>query len=94
MTERVESGFYDKQGIELPDEMIPMVVDEESGWQEKFEENQFDLIVNNMTLHWVKELEKTFNSYKHTLEPDGVFISSSLGGDTLQEMRICFNLAE
>ena len=26
--------------------------------------------------------------------PDGVFMSASLGGDTLQEMRICMNLAE
>ena len=25
--------------------------------------------------------------------PDGVFMSASLGGDTLQELRICLNLA-
>ena len=25
--------------------------------------------------------------------PDGVFISTSFGGDTLQELRICLNLA-
>lgn len=30
----------------------------------------------------------------NSLEPDGVFISSMIGGDTLQELRICFNLAE
>lgn len=32
--------------------------------------------------------------FNDSLEPDGVLIGSMLGGDTLQEMRICFNLAE
>jgi NADH dehydrogenase [ubiquinone] 1 alpha subcomplex assembly factor 5 len=94
ITDKVDNGFYDKKNVELPDEMIPMVVDDETEWLSKFKENEFDLIVSNMTLHWVNRLEDTFNAYKHTLEPDGVFIASALGGDTLQELRICFNLAE
>lgn len=28
------------------------------------------------------------------MEPDGVFMATAYGGDTLQELRICFNLAE
>jgi NADH dehydrogenase [ubiquinone] 1 alpha subcomplex assembly factor 5 len=47
-----------------------------------------------MTMHWINELETVFRGFKHTLEPDGLFMSSSLGGDTLQELRICMNLAE
>lgn len=47
-----------------------------------------------MTLHWVNDLLGTFNSFNKTLEPDGVFMASTFGGDTLQELRICFNLAE
>lgn len=78
----------------MPNEIIPVVVDEETQWNTQFKENQLDLIVNNMTMHWVNEIEQTFVNFQRTLEPDGVFISSSLGGNTLQEVRISFNLAE
>lgn len=74
--------------------MIPMVIDEEKEWAEKFKAEELDLIVSNMTLHWVNDLESTLKSFRDTLEPDGVFMASSFGGDTLQELRICFNLAE
>jgi NADH dehydrogenase [ubiquinone] 1 alpha subcomplex assembly factor 5 len=47
-----------------------------------------------MTMHWVNEIESTLRGFQKTLEPDGLFMSTSLGGDTLQEMRICLNLAE
>ena len=47
-----------------------------------------------MTLHWVNDLESIFNNFRETLEPDGVFMSTCLGGNTLQELRICFNLSE
>ena len=56
ITERVDSGFYEKTGANIPDEMIPLVIDEETEWQEKFNEGQLDMIVNNMTIHWVNEL--------------------------------------
>ena len=47
-----------------------------------------------MTLHWINDLESTFGAFRDTLQPDGVFMASCYGGDTLQELRICFNLAE
>ena len=68
---------------------------EEIDWQNEFGQvEQFDLIISNMSLHWVNDLEGVFNQFLHTLEPDGAFISASLGGDSLQELRICMNLAE
>ena len=79
----MESGFFDKVGAKLPEEMIPVVIDEEKNWAEHFKEGQFDLIINNMTLHWVNEIEDTLRGFHRTLEPDGVFMSSSLGGETL-----------
>ena len=42
----------------------------------------------------MNELEDTLRQMQSSLVPDGVFMASVLGGDTLQEMRICFNLAE
>jgi len=34
-------------------------------------------------MHWVNELEATLRSYNAVLEPDGVFMGTMLGGDTL-----------
>ena len=36
-----------------------------------------------MTMHWVNEIESTLRGFQKTLEPDGLFMSTSLGGDTL-----------
>jgi NADH dehydrogenase [ubiquinone] 1 alpha subcomplex assembly factor 5 len=93
ISNKIDSGFYEKQGSCIPNEIIPIVCDEEQ-WSQQFKENSLDLIVSNCTLHWVNELESTLKQMSNSLEPDGVFISSMIGGDTLQELRICFNLAE
>ena len=45
-------------------------------------------------MHWVNDLEGTLKGFRESLEPDGVFLGSIMGGDTLQELRICLNLAE
>ena len=29
---RVENGFYEKLGVNVPDEMIPLIIDEETEW--------------------------------------------------------------
>lgn len=94
ITQKIESGFYDQTKTNLPEQMIPTVINEESEWSEKFKDGELDLIVSNMNLHWVNNLEATFRSFNDSLEPDGVFMASAFGGDTLQELRICFNLAE
>jgi NADH dehydrogenase [ubiquinone] 1 alpha subcomplex assembly factor 5 len=52
------------------------------------------MIVSNSCLHWVNDLEGTLRAYRESLIPDGVFLGSSFGGDSLQELRICLNLAE
>lgn len=79
----MNNGFYEKVKANIPDEIIPKVIDEEKDWTKEFKENDFDLIVNNMSLHWVNDLENSINNFKQTLEPDGVFIASAFGGDTL-----------
>lgn len=83
ISERVENGFYDKLGVELPDEIIPVVVDEETGWSEHFKEGELDLIVSNMNLHWLNNLEGTFHRFRESLEADGALMATCLGGDTL-----------
>ena len=68
---------------------------EETEWQDNFgDSEQFDLIINNMSLHWLNDVEQSLNNFLQSLVPDGAFIAASLGGETLQEFRICMNLAE
>lgn len=44
-----------------PDKIEPIVMCEENEWKSKFGDvEQFDLIVSNMSLHWVNDLESTF----------------------------------
>ena len=93
ITKKIENGFYQKKGCSLPSEIIPVILDEES-WSTKFEKGSVDLIMSNLSLHWVNELESTLRQFNDSLQADGVFMGTMLGGDTLQELRICMNLAE
>ena len=66
----------------MPNEIIPVVCDDES-WSKEFKDNSLDLVVSNATMHWCNELETTFRQMHDSLEPDGVFMCSMIGGDTL-----------
>jgi len=59
-----------------------------------FEPGSLDLVISNMSLHWVNDLPGTFDQVKNCLRPDGLFIASMLGENTLQELRSAFTLAE
>ena len=74
ISERVESGFYDQCQVNLPAEIIPLVLDEEN-WLDHFkpadqldsEDQMLDLIVSNMSLHWLNNLEGTFVKFRDSL---------------------------
>lgn len=57
-------------------------------------ENQYDLIVSNLSLHWINDLPQAFKNLHKCLKPDGCFIGSMFGGDTLFELRTSLQLAE
>lgn len=65
---------------------------DEENWV--FPPNYFDLIINNLQLHWVNDVYKTCEKWLSSLKPDGTLIGAALGGDTLQELRISLSLAE
>jgi NADH dehydrogenase [ubiquinone] 1 alpha subcomplex assembly factor 5 len=52
-----------------------------------FAEASFDLIVSNLSLHWVNDLPGALVQARRALKPDGFFCAAILGGDTLFEMR-------
>ena len=59
-----------------------------------FPENYFDLILNNLQLHWVNQVHTTVEKWLKSLKPDGTLLGVALGGDSLQELRIALALAE
>lgn len=67
------------------------VADEE---QLDLEPASYDLVISSMSLHWVNDLPGLFARVRQALRPDGVFICSMLGGETLQELRSAFAIAD
>lgn len=52
------------------------------------------MVVSNLSLHWVNDLPGCFDAIFRALKPDGVFLASMFGGDTLFELRSALQLAE
>ncbi len=59
-----------------------------------FATGAFDLIISNLSLHWVNDLPGALVQAEAMLKPDGLFLAAMLGGGTLQELRACFIDAE
>lgn len=68
-----------------------MVADEE--WLPLPKQSQ-DMIISSMNMHWVNDLPSMLGQCRDALKPDGVFLACMLGGDTLQELRSAFAVAD
>ena len=53
-----------------------------------------DGIVSNLCMHWVNDLPGTFIQSFNALKPNGMFMVSMFGGETLSELRDSFTVAE
>lgn len=47
----------------------------------------FDLVLSNLSLHWVNDLPGTLVQIRHCLKPDGLFLAALFAGQTLHELR-------
>ena len=54
----------------------------------------FDLVVANLSLHWVNDLPGALLQIRRSLKPDGLFLAAMLGGETLPELRSALAEAE
>jgi SAM-dependent methyltransferase len=52
-----------------------------------FAEASFDLVISNLSLHWVNDLPGALIQIRRALRPDGFFVAAMLGGSTLMELR-------
>jgi len=59
-----------------------------------FAPDSFDLIMSNLSLHWVNDLPGALAQIKNALKPSGVFLASLIGGGSLHELRSCLMEAE
>lgn len=46
-----------------------------------------DLVFSNFTLQWCRDLDRVFAEARRVLRPGGLFLFSTLGPDTLRELR-------
>ena len=53
-----------------------------------------DLVIANLSLHWVNDLPGALAQIRYALKPDGFFLGAMLGGETLTELRQSLMQAE
>lgn len=79
---RAAQGATGSPALALDEESLP------------FAPGSFDLVVSNLSLHWVNDLPGALIQARQALRPDGLFIAAMLGGDSLFELRRCLMEAE
>jgi SAM-dependent methyltransferase len=76
------TGFSEDSDIVADEETLPVT------------DASFDLITSVLSLHAVNDLPGTLVQIRRALKPDGVFIASLFGGDSLRELKLSFAAAE
>ena len=59
-----------------------------------FADASLDAVLSCLSLHWVNDLPGALVQIRRALAPDGLFLASVLGGDTLVELRDVLSAAE
>ena len=71
-----KKGFFNKIDYQVADvEQLP------------FNDNSFDLVFSNLAVQWSVEPKKVFLELNRVLKPGGLLIFSSMGPDTLTELK-------
>jgi len=70
---------------------LKIVLDEETL---PFAAHSLDLIISALSLHWVNDIPGVLAQALQCLKPDGLFLASLFGGETLVELRDCLSSAE
>lgn len=56
-------------------------------YQLPYANGAMDMVVSNLMLQWVDDLDAVFKEIRRVLRPEGVLLFSTLGPDTLKELR-------
>ena len=58
------------------------------------EEASADLVISNLSMHWLNDLPGVVKQVRRMLRPDGAFLACMLAGDTMFELRTSIMVAE
>lgn len=56
--------------------------------------SSLDLVISSLGLHWVNDLPGAMSQCRTALKPDGLFLATMFGGETLRELRISCTVAQ
>lgn len=59
-----------------------------------FADDSFDFVFSNLMLQWCSDLEAAFTELRRVLAPGGLLMFTSLGPDTLMELRASWEAAD
>ncbi|WP_417320793.1 methyltransferase domain-containing protein [Emcibacter sp.] len=59
-----------------------------------YQTESLDLVLSNLSLHWVNDLPGSLLQIRNSLKPDGLFLGAIFGGETLTELRQSLMQAE
>ncbi len=59
-----------------------------------YEDNSIDLIFSNLTFQWLPDISKTFTELYRVLKPNGLLHYTTLGPDTLKELKFAWQQAD
>ncbi len=85
-------GIKNLYTLDLSENLKPSIIADEELLP--FEKDSFDLILSPLNLHTTNDLPGVLSQINHALKPDGLFIASILGGETLYELRDIMNQVE
>ena len=69
----------------------PLVADAE---YMPFKTSIFDLVISSFTLHWCQQIDKIFSDIFRILKNNGNFMFTTVGPDTLKELRDAYKLID
>lgn len=83
----VSTAFLDRapagiEAVQAHEEMLP------------FEKQSYEMILCNLGLHGLNDLPGALVQMRNTLKPDGLFMASMLGGESLHELKTSLMEAE
>ncbi|MBI3755957.1 MAG: methyltransferase domain-containing protein [Deltaproteobacteria bacterium] len=55
-----------------------------------YKNKAFDMVASNLAYQWIHDAKTAFSEAHRVLRPGGIFIFSTLGGETLKELRHCY----
>ena len=85
----VITGFPDLWQESFPDSVVVADTDTLT-----LEQAAHDLVIHGLALHWSNDPVGQMIQARRAMEPDGLFLSVSFGGQTLHELRACIGQAE